>query len=217
MPIRTLAEAISHYGREAYLLTVAKDGPHTSHVTIELRGGSIGCAVGASAAKNIAREPNVSLFWPPTEPRRLCLDRQWRGRGRASGDGRDDGRDHTHEIRAASCGPQARRQRRAVCGRLPPPDAVTRRLLSVCTPPRTVARSEAIIIRRSNLTAHVTENSSPVQTNNVRIRASPPRRQPRRHCEPTGRANARPMTGSAKQSISPCRKCGLLHRFRSSQ
>lgn len=24
MPIRTLAEAISHYGREAYLLTVAK-------------------------------------------------------------------------------------------------------------------------------------------------------------------------------------------------
>ena len=25
----------------------------------------------------------------------------------------------------------------------------------------------------------------------------------RRHCEPTGRANARPMTGSAKQSISP--------------
>jgi hypothetical protein len=25
---------------------------------------------------------------------------------------------------------------------------------------------------------------------------------PHRHCEPTGRANARPMTGSAKQSIS---------------
>ena len=24
-----------------------------------------------------------------------------------------------------------------------------------------------------------------------------------RHCEPTGRANARPMTGSAKQSTSP--------------
>lgn len=68
MPIHTLAEAISHYGREAYLLTVAKDGPHTSHVTIELRGGCIGCNVGVSAAKNIAREPNVSLFWPPVEP-----------------------------------------------------------------------------------------------------------------------------------------------------
>jgi hypothetical protein len=26
-----------------------------------------------------------------------------------------------------------------------------------------------------------------------------------RHCEPTGRANARPMTGSAKQSILPLR------------
>jgi hypothetical protein len=68
MPIRTLADAISHYGREAYLLSVAKDGPHTSHVTIELRGGSIACAVGASAANNIASQPNVSLFWPPTEP-----------------------------------------------------------------------------------------------------------------------------------------------------
>ena len=68
MPIRTLAEAIAHYGREAYLLTVAKDGPHTSHVTIELRGSSINCAVGASATKNIACVPNVSLFWPPTEP-----------------------------------------------------------------------------------------------------------------------------------------------------
>ena len=68
MRIRTLAEAISHYGREAYLLTVAKDGPHTSNVTIELCGSCIGCSVGASAAKNIAREPNVSLFWPPTEP-----------------------------------------------------------------------------------------------------------------------------------------------------
>jgi len=68
MPIRTLAEAISHYGHDAYLLTVAQDGPHTSHVTIELRGSSIVCAVGASAARNIEREPNVSLFWPPTEP-----------------------------------------------------------------------------------------------------------------------------------------------------
>ena len=68
MPIHTLAEAICHYGREAYLLTVAKDGPHTSSVTIELRGGSIGCAVGESAGRNMTRAPNVSLFWPPTEP-----------------------------------------------------------------------------------------------------------------------------------------------------
>src|SRR6267142_6713467 len=35
---------------------------------------------------------------------------------------------------------------------------------------------------------------------------------PFRHCEPTGRANARPMTGSTKQSISPQRKYGLLSR-----
>jgi len=68
MPIRTLAEAISQYGRDAYLLTVAQDGPHTSNVTIELSGNRIGCNLGASATKNIAREPHVSLFWPPAEP-----------------------------------------------------------------------------------------------------------------------------------------------------
>src|SRR5438552_17598283 len=34
------------------------------------------------------------------------------------------------------------------------------------------------------------------------------------NCEPTGRANARPMTGSAKQSISRRRKYGLLRRKR---
>jgi hypothetical protein len=33
-----------------------------------------------------------------------------------------------------------------------------------------------------------------------------PRRSQHRHCEPTGRANARPMTGSAKQSISPSKE-----------
>jgi len=68
MQIRTLAEAISHYGPEAYLLTVANDGPHTSNVTVELRGDGIGCNLGASAARNIALIANVSLFWPPTEP-----------------------------------------------------------------------------------------------------------------------------------------------------
>jgi hypothetical protein len=67
MAIRTLSEAISHYGRDAYLLTVARDGPHTSHVSVELRGGIIGCVLGKSAAGNIAREPHVSLFWPPAE------------------------------------------------------------------------------------------------------------------------------------------------------
>jgi hypothetical protein len=77
MQIRTRTEAISHYGHDAYLLTVAQDGPHTSHVTIELRGSSLG--------------------------------------------------DHTHEIRAASPRPQARRQRWALCERLPSLGAVTHR------------------------------------------------------------------------------------------
>ena len=67
MPAPTRTEAISQYGREAYLLTVGKDGPHTSHVSVHLHGNVIACAIGASAAKNIASEPNISLFWPPQE------------------------------------------------------------------------------------------------------------------------------------------------------
>ena len=109
MLIRTLAEAISHYGHEAYLLTVATDGPHTSNVTVELRGSRIDCNVGKSAAKNIAREPNVSLFWPPCRARRLCLDRQWHGCERAPAGGWYIGRDHTHEVGVASSRPQTRR------------------------------------------------------------------------------------------------------------
>jgi hypothetical protein len=68
MPAPTLCEAISEYGRAAYLLTFGKDGPHTSHVSVDLHGNVIGCAIGASAARNIATEPKVSLFWPPREP-----------------------------------------------------------------------------------------------------------------------------------------------------
>lgn len=67
MPDPTLADALDEYGPEAYLLTVSKTGPHTSQVSVRLNGGVIDCALGASAAKNIAVEPNVSLFWPPRE------------------------------------------------------------------------------------------------------------------------------------------------------
>src|SRR5215470_13405654 len=68
MSALTLADAITQYGHEAYLLTVGKDGPHTSHVSVDLRGDIIACTIGASAAKNISSEPHVSLFWPPREP-----------------------------------------------------------------------------------------------------------------------------------------------------
>lgn len=67
MPSPTLAEALSNYGPNAYLLTVAKDGPHTSFVSVSLEENVIACAVGKSAARNIAEMPNVSLFWPPLE------------------------------------------------------------------------------------------------------------------------------------------------------
>jgi hypothetical protein len=68
MPVPTLAEAVAQYGREAYLLTIANDGPHTSFVSVDLKGNVIACVIGKSAATNIASQPNVSLFWPPRVP-----------------------------------------------------------------------------------------------------------------------------------------------------
>jgi hypothetical protein len=67
MPAPTLADAIAQYGPDAYLLTIANDGPHTSFVSVDLKGNVIACAVGKSAAGNITSKPNVSLFWPPRE------------------------------------------------------------------------------------------------------------------------------------------------------
>jgi hypothetical protein len=58
--ISTLAGAISHYGHQAYLLTVAQDGPHTGHVTIELRGGCIGQAPGPTTATGLVRTTAVA-------------------------------------------------------------------------------------------------------------------------------------------------------------
>ena len=39
-----------------------------SLVSVDLKGNVIACAIGKSAARNIASKPNLSLFWPPREP-----------------------------------------------------------------------------------------------------------------------------------------------------
>ncbi len=57
MPIRTLPEAISHYGHDAYLLTVAQDGPQTSYVPLSFK------AV-ASAAPWVRPPPGTSRASP---------------------------------------------------------------------------------------------------------------------------------------------------------
>ena len=59
---------VAQYGRDAYLLTIANDSPHMSLVSVDLKGNVIACAIGKSAARNIASKPNLSLFWPPREP-----------------------------------------------------------------------------------------------------------------------------------------------------
>ncbi len=63
----TLENALNDYGLDAYLITVGDDGPHTSSVTIELKGAALNCSLGRSAQKNIVAQPNVSLFWPPLQ------------------------------------------------------------------------------------------------------------------------------------------------------
>jgi hypothetical protein len=87
MPASTLAETLTQYGRDAYLLTIANDDPHTSFVSVDLKGNVIACAIGKSAARNIATEPNVSLFWPPSEPGgyALVVNGTATGRREASG------------------------------------------------------------------------------------------------------------------------------------
>jgi hypothetical protein len=50
MSTPTLADALSQYGRDAYLLTMADDGPHTSFVSVDLKGNVIACAIGKTAA-----------------------------------------------------------------------------------------------------------------------------------------------------------------------
>ncbi len=37
-------------------------------MSVDLKGDVIACAIGKSAARNIASKSNVSLFWPPREP-----------------------------------------------------------------------------------------------------------------------------------------------------
>jgi hypothetical protein len=68
MSSSTLSQALEEYGPEAYLLTVGKDGPHTTSVSVRFDGKMIDCGIGPSAARNISNIPNVSLFWPPREP-----------------------------------------------------------------------------------------------------------------------------------------------------
>jgi hypothetical protein len=75
-PIRTLAEAFAHCGRQAYLLSVAKDGPHTGNVTIDLRSNGISCDVRRQEYRALAP---TSHYFGRRLNRRLRLDRQWYG------------------------------------------------------------------------------------------------------------------------------------------
>ena len=68
MSVPTFTWAIAQYGRDAYLLTIADDGPHTSLCRVGLKGSLVARVIGKSVARNIASNPNVSLFWPPREP-----------------------------------------------------------------------------------------------------------------------------------------------------
>ena len=63
-----LSEALTEYGSQAYLLTIADDGPHASHVNVSLDGNRLCFSVGRSARRNVATNPQVSLLWPAPTP-----------------------------------------------------------------------------------------------------------------------------------------------------
>ena len=66
----TISEALREYGNTPYVLTVGDDGPHISHSTVSLApdGASLIGPLSKSAAKNVGKQPAMSLFWPPREP-----------------------------------------------------------------------------------------------------------------------------------------------------
>lgn len=69
----TLAEALADYGPQAYLLTVAPEGPHTSVVLVTLNGRRCRFTPSKSARRNAGAHPQVSLLWPAREPDGYCV------------------------------------------------------------------------------------------------------------------------------------------------
>ena len=116
----TLAEAVAQYGRDAYLLTVANDGPHTSFVSVDLKGNVIACAIGKSAARKHCNRAQRIAVLAPKGAGRLCSRRQWHSHWTARAERRDQSGDHTDQVSPSSPWTEASRQRRAVPVRLPP-------------------------------------------------------------------------------------------------
>lgn len=63
----TLVQALNEYHSQAYLVTVAAEGPHTSHVEVTLDGHVLSFPIGKTARHNALANANVSLLWPPAE------------------------------------------------------------------------------------------------------------------------------------------------------
>ncbi len=47
----SLSQALDQYGTRAYLLTVASEGPYTSHVDVALNGGELHFALGGTGVE----------------------------------------------------------------------------------------------------------------------------------------------------------------------
>src|SRR5258708_15337959 len=86
-------------------------------------------------------------------------------------------------------------------------------VILLCAAARPDVRNSANSVAASLAKIVFMVSSEPLLVGRTIEQRSPLEKAVYRHCEPTGRANARPMTGSAKQSISPRkRKNGLLRR-----
>jgi hypothetical protein len=98
MPAITLADAIARYGRNAYLLTIGKDGPRTSNVSVDLRGNLIACSLGAFRnQEHRARAEGLAVLVTP-RAWRLRDDSQRHCDGNGAGRRRSTCRDLPHQV-----------------------------------------------------------------------------------------------------------------------
>jgi hypothetical protein len=118
MPTPTVAEAVAQYGRGAYLLTIANDGPHTSFVSVDLKGNVIACAIASLPPGRLPASRTVAVL-AAQGAGRLRSHPQSHSHRTARAQRRDQGEDDADQISPSSRGTEACRQRRAVPVRLP--------------------------------------------------------------------------------------------------
>src|ERR1700741_804171 len=86
----TLDEAVARYGRDAYLLTIADDGPHTSFVSVDLKGNVMVRCWEVCREEHCHQTQRFAVL-AAKGAGRLCSRRQWHGHRAARAERRNQG------------------------------------------------------------------------------------------------------------------------------